>query len=102
MDSLVRYAWPGNIRELQNVIERAVIFSRGDVLTLHPLPQMHVEPITLEDAERDHILKALHATNWVVGGPSGAAKRLGMKRTTLIHTMHRRGIVRAAAAGAAS
>ena len=102
MEALVRYPWPGNIRELQNSIERAIIFSRGEVLMLQPLPEIPApsrEPQTLEEAERQHILKALRATNWVVGGPSGAAHRLGKKRTTLIHTMRRLGIGRATSAG---
>jgi len=98
MEALMRYSWPGNVRELQNVIDRAVIFSRTDVLKLQPLPGVRAvskQPVTLEEAAREHILSALRATNWVVGGPSGAAKRLGVKRTTLIHTMRRRGIARA-------
>jgi len=98
MEALTLYSWPGNVRELQNVIERAVIFSPANVLKLQPLPEVQtvsMQPVTLEEAAREHILRALRATNWVVGGPSGAAKRLGVKRTTLIHTMRRRGIARA-------
>ncbi|MEI9976767.1 MAG: sigma 54-interacting transcriptional regulator [Ignavibacteriota bacterium] len=103
MDRLTRYSWPGNIRELQNVIERAVVVSAGEVLNLQPLPErtgVRSEPVTLEEAEREHILKALRETNWVVGGPAGAATRLGMKRTTLIHAMRRRGLSRQMTAGA--
>ncbi len=97
VESLMRYSWPGNIRELQNVVERAVILSRGEVLNLPPLPSqqpLQREPVTLAEAERDHILKALEACNWVVGGASGAAARLGVKRTTLMDRMRRRGLSR--------
>ena len=98
VESLMRYSWPGNIRELQNVVERAVIRSRGEVLDLPPLPSqepLQREPVTLAEAERDHILKALEACNWVVGGAFGAAARLGVKRTTLMDKMRRRGLSRA-------
>jgi formate hydrogenlyase transcriptional activator len=98
VESLMRYSWPGNIRELQNVVERAVIRSRGEVLDLPPLPSqepLQREPVTLAEAERDHILKALEACNWVVGGTFGAAARLGVKRTTLMDKMRRRGLSRA-------
>ena len=97
MDSLVHHPWPGNIRELQNFIERAVILTQGDVLQLTPLPSAglnRIEPATLKEAERDHILKALEESNWVVGGASGAAARLGVKRTTLIDKMRQRGLSR--------
>lgn len=97
MEALVRYPWPGNIRELQNLIERAVILTSGDVLQIPSLPSVgpiQSEPTTLAEAERDHILKALEESNWVVSGRSGAAARLGMKRTTLIAKMKKRGIVR--------
>jgi formate hydrogenlyase transcriptional activator len=95
MDALKRYPWPGNIRELQNFIERAVILTRGDVLELPPLPSVMLtkkEPVTLRESERHHLLKALDATNWVVGGPFGAAARLGMPRTTLMYKMQKHGI----------
>lgn len=97
MESLMSYPWPGNIRELQNVIERAVILSNNDVLHLPALPVrtlVRTEPVTLNEAERDHILKALEESNWVVGGALGAAARLGLKRTTLIDKMRKRGISR--------
>jgi formate hydrogenlyase transcriptional activator len=99
MEMLCRWSWPGNVRELQNVIERAVILSAGSTLTV---PRSEFEsssspastPVTLEDAERDHILRALDQTGWVIGGTHGAAARLGLKRTSLVSTMRRLGIVR--------
>jgi formate hydrogenlyase transcriptional activator len=99
MNVLTRYHWPGNIRELQNLMERAVILSQGPVLKVplsglqdRPVPAA-VNPIgTLEDAERRHITDALQATNWVVGGPKGAAALLGMKRTTLQWRIDKLGI----------
>jgi formate hydrogenlyase transcriptional activator len=102
MEALVRYPWPGNIRELQNFIERAVILSQGDVLRLPALPSIAAapnEPVTLEEAERDHILSALRESNWVVGGAHGAAVRLGVKRTTLISKMRKRGLSKAMSYG---
>ena len=102
MEALVRYPWPGNIRELQNFIERAVILTEGDVLRLSALPSIAAvptEPVTLAEAERDHILNALRESNWVVGGAAGAAARLGVKRTTLISKMRRVGLSRAMASG---
>jgi len=102
MDALMRYPWPGNIRELQNFIERAVIVTKGDVLQIPPLPTRTIsrtEPVTLKDVERDHILKALEESNWVVGGKSGAAARLGVARTTLIDKMRTRGLSRDIAQG---
>jgi formate hydrogenlyase transcriptional activator len=103
MEALVRYPWPGNIRELQNFIERAVILTHGDVLQLSALPSrtaIATGPVTLAEAERDHILNALRESNWVVGGAAGAAARLGVKRTTLISKMRKRGVSRAMAYGA--
>jgi formate hydrogenlyase transcriptional activator len=103
MEALVRYPWPGNIRELQNVIERAVILSPGPSLQvplgdLQPAPSQArvpaAAPGTLADAERDHILGVLRETGWVLGGPNGAAARLGMKRTTLQSRMKKLGISR--------
>ena len=107
LDLLCRWPWPGNIRELQNVIERAVILSRGPVLTIsraefEATPAVASTPVTLEDAEREHILKALAETNWVIGGPRGAAARLGVKRTSLVSTMRRLHIARPARADAAT
>jgi formate hydrogenlyase transcriptional activator len=98
METLQHYWWPGNIRELQNVIERAVILTKSDVLQFPALPSHQPLPVTLAEAERDHILNALQKTNWVVGGASGAAARLGVKRTTLISKMRRSGLSRAMAA----
>jgi formate hydrogenlyase transcriptional activator len=99
MEVLCRWDWPGNVRELQNVIERAVILSQGPTLTVaraefeSAAPPTH-HPVTLEDAERDHILRALEQAGWVIGGTNGAAERLGLKRTSLVSTMKRLGIVR--------
>ena len=97
MDALVRYRWPGNVRELQNFIERAVILSPHTVLRA---PTSELEPFStqresnmsmtgLEEVERDHILRALEASNWVVGGRNGAAERLAMKRTSLVYKMRK-------------
>jgi len=100
MDALVRYHWPGNVRELENLIERAAIVSPGPVLEvplgeLRPAAQAQGQGIaTLEAAEREHILRALEATHWVLGGPQGAAARLGLKRTTLQSRMQKLGISR--------
>ena len=103
MESFRRYRWPGNIRELQNFIERSVILSTGMVLSA-PLSDLEgrIEKVaaeetaidTLDEAERQHILRALDETKWVIGGPSGAASRLGLKRTTLLSKMERLGISR--------
>ena len=103
LQSLTRYHWPGNIRELQNVIERAVILSPGPVLrvSLSELKQSaanaKVSPSksdTLQEAERKHVLGVLEETNWVLAGPNGAAARLGMKRSTLQYRMGKLGISR--------
>jgi formate hydrogenlyase transcriptional activator len=112
-----RYHWPGNIRELQNVIERAVILSAGPVLNV-PLSEIQSRPApaaigsngnpdrkfespagrdirsVLEETERNHILSVLSRTNWVVAGPNGAAEQLGMKRSTLQLRMHKLGLSR--------
>jgi formate hydrogenlyase transcriptional activator len=116
MSALARYSWPGNIRELQNVIERAVILSSGPVLMVRtddlraPVPTPGSAPATtasaappldghagnmreaLEETERQQILAALEKSNWVVAGPDGAAARLGLKRSTLQSRMQKLGI----------
>ncbi len=103
MDALYSYPWPGNIRELQNLIERAVILSNDGVLP-NPLPTAEPEsvstssaPSTLKDIERDLILRTLRDHRWMVGGADGAAAKLGLKRTTLIAKMQKFGISRPAA-----
>jgi formate hydrogenlyase transcriptional activator len=103
MNSMVGYPWPGNIRELQNVIERAVILSKGPELQV-PLDGLKVKNVemgaqtngatTLEEIERKHILSILEQTNWVFAGPNGAAARLGLKRPTLQFRMQKLGISR--------
>jgi len=103
MDALVRYEWPGNIRELQNLIERAVILSKGATLDV---PTSALRPAsvavrerrdgvaTLEEADRRHIVEALERSNWVVGGAAGAAALLGLKRSTLQFRIRKLGITR--------
>jgi formate hydrogenlyase transcriptional activator len=100
MRALQNYAWPGNVRELENFIERAVILTHGPDLFV-PLAELKATPksfaalpATLEQAEREHILKVLRDANWVIGGASGAAAKLGMKRTTLQSKMQKLGISR--------
>jgi formate hydrogenlyase transcriptional activator len=101
MQGLIQYPWPGNIRELQNIIERAVIVSPGPILQV-PLTDLNpraapARPMlqdTLEDVERKHILAVLEETKWVLGGQNGAAVRLGMKRSTLQFRMRKLGIAR--------
>jgi formate hydrogenlyase transcriptional activator len=100
MAALSSYAWPGNIRELQNFVERSVILTSGSALA-PPLASLRsatevesLGPITLEDAEREHIRKTLEQTRWVVAGPNGAAARLGIKRSTLYFRMQKLGISR--------
>jgi formate hydrogenlyase transcriptional activator len=102
MDALMHYRWPGNIRELENVIERAVILSPGSVLHV-PLRDLQSRiaaghdserPETLADVERQHIRSILKETRWVLSGPKGAAERLGMNRSTLYFRMKKLGIVR--------
>jgi formate hydrogenlyase transcriptional activator len=118
MEALTRYEWPGNIRELQNLIERAVILSAGPTLIV-PAEGLGSRPsasvvavdaagdagarrgagdpaITLQEADRRHIIAALEQTNWVIAGPNGAAARLGIKRSTLQFRMRKLGIVRPA------
>jgi transcriptional regulator with GAF, ATPase, and Fis domain len=101
------YSWPGNIRELQNLVERAVILSRDGVLP-NPLHKMQTElmipslhrtrtfhsSMTWEDSDRALILETLAQAGWIVGGPRGAAAKLGLKRTTLLAKMRRLGISR--------
>jgi len=100
MTALAKYHWPGNIRELENLIERSVILSQGPDLHV-PLGELKAPTVaalngaaTLEAAEREHILRVLRETNWVIGGSSGAAARLGMKRTTLQSKIRKLGISR--------
>lgn len=99
MECLKAHDWPGNIRELQNVIERAVLLSPGTVLRLaltdlRPVGRRGaaIATRTLAAAERDHILEVLEQTNWVIGGQHGAAVRLGLPRTSLLHRMRKLGI----------
>ena len=105
MSALSSYPWPGNIRELQNLIERAVILSNNGVLP-NSLPAMGTQVVTvtsaaattpvttLKDSERTLIQRMLESVGWVIGGPKGAATKLGLKRTTLIHKMQKLGISR--------
>ena len=100
------HSWPGNIRELQNFVERAVILSRDGVLpnpiqkqTELMIPSLHLtrtshSSLTLEDSDRTLIVETLEQAGWVVGGPGGAAAKLGLKRTTLLAKMRRFGISR--------
>ena len=100
MAALCRYSWPGNIRELQNLIERAVIMTPGNVLQIQVSDLQESNRIlssmagTLEDVERQRILQALREAGAVIGGPHGAAVRLGLKRTTLLSKMQKLGIAR--------
>jgi transcriptional regulator with GAF, ATPase, and Fis domain len=100
MSALSSHDWPGNIRELQNLIERAVILSNDGILP-NPLPTSETQSVaiapaatTLKDSERTLILHTLDSLGWVIGGPKGAATKLGLKRTTLIHKMKKLGISR--------
>jgi formate hydrogenlyase transcriptional activator len=114
MDALANYAWPGNVRELENLVERAVLLSPGKELRV-PLSEIKSASVTdgfptpgpattfatttssigtLEEAERQHILRALRQTEWRIAGPKGAAALLGMKRTTLQARMRKLGIRR--------
>jgi formate hydrogenlyase transcriptional activator len=102
LDALASYQWPGNVRELQNVIERAVILTPDSVLRLPSAEWQRSWSVTgappshqtLEEVERAHILQVLRDANWVIGGPQGAAARLGLRRTTLIYRMEKLGIPR--------
>jgi formate hydrogenlyase transcriptional activator len=100
MNALIAYAWPGNVRELQNLIERAVIRSDDGVFP-NPLPRSEEDAYTTThsegtfiDSQRALILQVLEATDWVIGGPLGAAARLGLKRTTLVSKMKKLGLYR--------
>ena len=109
LDAFSSYSWPGNVRELQNLVERAVIRSDHGVLA-NPFPELDANlvrgkptnanllgpEVTFKDSQRALILRALHASGWTVGGPRGAAARLGLKRTTLISKMKKLGISRPA------
>jgi formate hydrogenlyase transcriptional activator len=107
MDALRRYPWPGNIRELENVIERAIILSSGPILrisnrdlTTRVVPGRNADrPQTLEEVERKHILTTLKETRWILSGPGGAAVRLGLNRSTLYFRMKKLGIARSVDAG---
>jgi len=101
MEALVDHSWPGNIRELQNFIERSVILANGNTLR-PPIGELRqtteidsFQPITLHEVERHHICKTLEQAHWVIGGPSGAALRLGLKRSTLYARMQKLGIFKA-------
>ena len=94
---LQRYGWPGNIRELRNLVERAMISSNGRMLDVRPPLEpdaQHSEQLTLKESERRLILGALHQSGWRISGRSGAAEMLGLKRTTLQAKMKKLGIQR--------
>jgi formate hydrogenlyase transcriptional activator len=101
MDALSHYSWPGNIRELQNLMERAALLSTGPSLRV-PLAEILADSgrsaasgdNALKQAEREQIVRALRETNWVVGGAHGAAARLGLKRTSLAYKMQKMRISR--------
>jgi len=93
MDALLDYDWPGNVRELQNFVERSVILTTGCVLNA-PVSELlnkrsTARPVTMKECERDHILRAVRESNWVIAGPNGAASRLGLKRSTLMYRMRK-------------
>ena len=100
LEALSRYRWPGNIRELENLIERAVILSQGQELQV-PIGELKLDEAapppsnsTLHEAEREQILRVLRESQWVIGGPTGAAARLGLKRTTLTSKIKKLGLSR--------
>ena len=100
LEALSRYHWPGNIRELENLVERAVILTQGTHLQV-PLLELKIEARqppapspTLQEAEREQVLRVLRDTHWVIGGPDGAAARLGLKRTTLTSKIKKLGLSR--------
>jgi transcriptional regulator with GAF, ATPase, and Fis domain len=93
MEALLDHEWPGNIRELQNFVERSVILTTGRILN-PPIPELFrrgrvAPPTTLRECEREHILKAVEAANWMIAGPHGAAARLGVARSTLMYRMRK-------------
>jgi transcriptional regulator with GAF, ATPase, and Fis domain len=95
MEALQRHSWPGNIRELRNVIEHSVILSSGDTLKLPSLgeaPARETQTATLAEAEREHILKTLESTGWRIKGARGAAEKLDLKPSTLYSRMQKLGI----------
>jgi formate hydrogenlyase transcriptional activator len=97
MEALLDHDWPGNIRELQNFVERSVILTNGRVLNA-PISELFkrrsaAKPTTLKECEREHILKAVEAANWVIAGPNGAAARLGIARSTLMYRMRKLAIM---------
>ena len=101
MQAFCRYSWPGNIRELEHVIERAVILSPGRELRISPVESDQraasaSKAATLEDVEREHMLRVMEETKGKIGGPGGAAERLGMNRTTLNSRMQKLQISRKA------
>ena len=100
MAAFASYSWPGNVRELQNLVERAVILSCDGVLP-NPLPINHQDTVAvisnstnLKKVDRALILQALEEADWVIGGPVGAAAKLGLNRTTLAYKMNKLGLVR--------
>jgi len=101
MKALMQWDWPGNVRELENLMERSVILSEGNALRV-PLSELRAqgkfrtgdEDRTLDTAEKQHIIRVLRETRGVLSGPDGAARRLGLKRTTLQSKMQRLGIKR--------
>src|SRR5262249_47230165 len=109
MSAFQLHSWPGNVRELQNIVERAVILSTDGTLPTALQPSQSQTPApataalprqtTLKDSERALIIEALESVGWVVGGAAGAAAKLGLKRTTLIHKMKKHGISRPSARG---
>lgn len=96
MEVITNYSWPGNVRELQNFVERAVIVSPGTTLRA-PVSELKELPVrssdwgrgSLREVEREYVMRAMRESNWVIGGPNGAAARLGMKRTTLVYRLRK-------------
>ncbi len=106
MNALINWHWPGNVRELENFIERSVILTDGTALRA-PLAEFHAETSpsaepSLEETEREHIVRVLRETGGMISGPTGAARRLGLKRTTLQSKMQRLGISRRGYSGGES